>query len=181
MSSGWRPSPDHPRYLGTRPAAWPSRSPSSSLGGIKASGRRSCSPCAVTRSQLQRRSDGPCAVRTTDEDASAATIQEDPVGGMRERLREDSVKISNLPVMQPQLVSISYLAELYGKATCAVMACCFTRLSQFYAVAISARLVPGSGADVEDEGLVDPLFRVPVVPPKAPGSSLSLYWPVLAL
>ena len=36
-----------------------------------------------------------------------------------------------------------------------------TRLSQFYAVAISARLVPGSGAGVEDEGLVDPLFRCP--------------------
>ena len=35
------------------------------------------------------------------------------------------------------------------------------RLSQFYAVAISAGLVPGSGAGVEDEGLVDPLFRRP--------------------
>jgi hypothetical protein len=41
----------------------------------------------VTRSQLQRRSDGPCAVRTTDEDASAATIQEDPVGGMSAHFR----------------------------------------------------------------------------------------------
>jgi hypothetical protein len=35
------------------------------------------------------------------------------------------------------------------------------RLSQFYAVAISARLVPGWGACVEDEGLVDSLFWCP--------------------
>jgi len=38
-------------------------------------------PCAVTRDQLHRRSDGARAVRTMDEDASAATIREDPVGG----------------------------------------------------------------------------------------------------
>ena len=31
-------------------------------------------PCAVTSDQLHRRSDGPRAVRTTDEDASAVTI-----------------------------------------------------------------------------------------------------------
>ena len=37
MSPGWRPSPRSPGSLGTRPTARPSRSPSSSLGGIKAS------------------------------------------------------------------------------------------------------------------------------------------------
>ena len=33
------------------------------------------------------------------------------------------------------------------------------QLSQFYRVRLGARLVPGSRAGVEDEGLVDPLFR----------------------
>ena len=34
-----------------------------------------------------------------------------------------------------------------------------TRLSQFYGVELGARLVPGWRACVEDEGLVDSLFR----------------------
>ena len=44
-----------------------------------------------------------------------------------------------------------------------------------------ARSVPGSGAGVEDEGVVYPLFGVPVAGLNEPGSSDSVYWPVLAL
>jgi hypothetical protein len=84
MSPGWRPSPRSPVVPG-HPADSPAV-PESVLEprrhqGIPAGAP--AHPCAVTRSQLHRRSDGPRAVRTTDEDASAATIQEDPVGGMR--------------------------------------------------------------------------------------------------
>ena len=36
------------------------------------------------------------------------------------------------------------------------------------------------GARVEDEGVVDPFFGVPVLGPKQAGSSVSVYWPLLA-
>jgi hypothetical protein len=83
MSPGWRPSPRSPAVSG-HPADSPAV-PESVLEprrhqGIPAGAP--AHPCAVTRSQLHRRSDGPRAVRTTDEDASAATIQEDPVGSI---------------------------------------------------------------------------------------------------
>ena len=81
MSPGWRPSPRSPAVSGhpadspavPEPVLEPRRHQ-----GIPAGAP--AHPCAVTRSQLHLRSDGPRAARTTDEDASAATIQEDPVG-----------------------------------------------------------------------------------------------------
>jgi hypothetical protein len=83
MCPGWRPSPRSPAVSG-HPADSPAV-PESVLEprrhqGIPAGAP--AHPCAVTRSQLHHGSDGPRAVRTTDEDASAATIQEDPVGSI---------------------------------------------------------------------------------------------------
>ncbi len=80
MSPGWRPSPRSPAVSGHRrhPAVPESVLEPRRHQGIPAGAP--AHPCAVTRSQLHRRSDGPRAVRTTDEDASAATIPEDPVG-----------------------------------------------------------------------------------------------------
>jgi hypothetical protein len=46
---------------------------------------------------------------------------------------------------------------------------------------VSAVGFRGSGADVEDEGVVYPLFWRAVAGPNEPGSSDSVYWPVLAL
>jgi hypothetical protein len=60
ISPGWRPSPRSPRCLGTRPAAGPSWSPSSSLGGIKASRPGLLLTPRRDRDQLHRGSDGPC-------------------------------------------------------------------------------------------------------------------------
>ena len=93
MSPDWRPSPRSPAVSG-HPADSPAV-PESVLEprrhqGIPAGAP--AHPCAVTRSQLHRRSDGPRAERTTDEDASAATIQEDPVGSIM-----PVIKIRSLP------------------------------------------------------------------------------------
>jgi hypothetical protein len=85
------PGPGSPG-VSTHPADSPAvPEPSSSPGGIRVSRPKlPLTPCAVTRDQLHLQGDGPrviflmvvdSAARATDEDANAATIKEDPVGG----------------------------------------------------------------------------------------------------